>query len=377
MVRPVSIMPIQESLLRNLGAMLDGDAKPARLKTRTTVKVERARLQDIADLCGVGIATVDRVLNERGNVSEKTAQKVLNAARRLNLKRILPSSHHRLLRIEVLLARPELPLIDRMNREFARLSERIDRSVVIQRKVLGSEAPSVLAAQIRATNCDAVIVYAQEHAAIHEAITFNLDRGVPTVTMISDLRSSDRIAYAGTDHYSAGKTAGFFMARMTTEPGPVLVLCNHLGFQSHEQRVRGFSDALAMHGPHLRIAEILQGGDDSDKSEHLLRAAFQSHPETLGLYNVGAANDAVGSALRRSNFNNRPIFIGHELTHETRPMLQDGTMTLVIDQSPESQARFAVDVLLHHFDYTDHTWLTKPYESHIPFTLYSLENLPE
>jgi hypothetical protein len=61
-------------------------------------------------------------------------------------------------RIEVLLARPELPLIDRMNREFARLSERIDRSVVIQRKVLGSEAPSVLAARIRTTNCDAVVV---------------------------------------------------------------------------------------------------------------------------------------------------------------------------------------------------------------------------
>jgi len=75
---------------------------------------------------------------------------------------------------------------------------------------LGSEAPSILATQIRATNCDAVIVYAQEHAAIHEAMT-----------------------------------AGFFMARTVARDGPVFVLCNHLGFQSHEQRVRGFSDALA------------------------------------------------------------------------------------------------------------------------------------
>jgi hypothetical protein len=86
----------------------------------------RARLQDIADLCGVGIATVDRVLNERGNVSEKTAEKVLNVARRLKLKRILPASHHRLLRIEVLLAQPELPLIDRM-KSGIRAPKRADR----------------------------------------------------------------------------------------------------------------------------------------------------------------------------------------------------------------------------------------------------------
>ena len=30
-------------------------------------------------------------------------------------------------------------------------------------------------------------------------------------------------------------------------------------------------------------------------------------------------------------------------------MLQSGLMTMVIDQNPEQQARFALDVLMHHF----------------------------
>ena len=96
----------------------------------------RNRLKDIAELAGVGIATVDRVLNERGNVSARTAERVLNAARQLDLRRILPASHRRLLRFNVLLPRPELPLITRMNHEFSRQAERIDRSVQIARTVL-------------------------------------------------------------------------------------------------------------------------------------------------------------------------------------------------------------------------------------------------
>jgi LacI family transcriptional regulator len=333
------------------------------------------RLRDIAELAGVGTATVDRVLNERGNVSLKTAEKVLAAARRLKLKRVLPSSHHRLLRIEVLLARPELPLISRMNHEFSRLTERIDRSVIIQRTILKSEDARNLAHHIAATACDAVVVYAQAHPLVHSAIEKAKTRGIPVVTMISDLPDSARLTYAGTDHYSAGRTAAFFMARMMPEPGPVIVLCNHFGFQSHEERVRGFGDALVLHGPHLKVASIIEGGDDSSKSEKLLIKAFKANRAITGFYNVGAANDAAGVALRCRILERMPIFIGHELTHETRPMLVDGTMTLVIDQNPEHQARFAVDVLLHHFGYTDYSWLEFPYRSNTSFRLYTLENI--
>ena len=56
---------------------------------RRTVR-QRARLDDVAALAGVGIATVDRVLNERGNVAPETARKIIEAARQLGLPRTLP-----------------------------------------------------------------------------------------------------------------------------------------------------------------------------------------------------------------------------------------------------------------------------------------------
>ncbi|MGI9435856.1 MAG: LacI family DNA-binding transcriptional regulator [Geminicoccaceae bacterium] len=45
---------------------------------------ERITLKDIADQAGVGVATVDRVLNGRAPVSAKTAARVLQAAETLN-----------------------------------------------------------------------------------------------------------------------------------------------------------------------------------------------------------------------------------------------------------------------------------------------------
>src|SRR5689334_13005161 len=99
-------------------------------------KKRKTGLQAVAALAGVGIATVDRVLNERGNTSLETTRKVLDAARQLRINRILPSPYRKLKRIEVLLARADLPFIARMNREFQRLAAAVDRSVVIQRTTL-------------------------------------------------------------------------------------------------------------------------------------------------------------------------------------------------------------------------------------------------
>ena len=46
-------------------------------------RTRRPRLQDIAEEAGVGIATVERVLNGRANVLPRTAQRVIIAARKL------------------------------------------------------------------------------------------------------------------------------------------------------------------------------------------------------------------------------------------------------------------------------------------------------
>lgn len=161
------------------------------------------------------------------------------------------------------------------------------------------------------------------------------------------------------------------------KPGPLLVLCNHLGFQSHAERLRGPTAYLATHATEFPIVEIVEGGDDAVRSEARLKDALRRHPEAVAIYNVGAANRGVVAAIRAGITLRPPVFIGHELTAFTHQSLRDGVMTLIIDQSPELQAQFAIDVLLNQFDFAGATQIAPSYASTVPFVLYGPENLTD
>ena len=340
----------------------------------------RVTLSDVAVRAGVGSATVDRVLNERGNVSDTVRKCVLDAARELGLKRILPSSHHRTLRVNVILARAERPLITRMAVEMRRLAQRLDSSISIHRTILKYESPEAIAEAMARGGFDAIIVDAPDHPLIHRAIDDLARQNRPVVTIISDVPGSARLAYAGTDHYKAGRSAGYFLGRMTAPasvPGKVIVLCHQIGFQAHAERIRGLTDHLSAEVPHLVVAEIVRGGDDPVLSEIKLKQAFRRHPETVCIYNAGAANRGVIAAIRADILPQRPNFIGHELTAFTYQCLRDGSMTLTIDQSPELQAQYALEVLMNHFGFDGATHAVPPYFSTVPIVLYGPQNLPE
>ncbi len=73
----------------------------------------------------------------------------------------------------------------------------------------------------------------------------------------------------------------------------------------------------------------------------------------------------------------RPIFIGHELTAFTDQSLREGTMTLTIDQSPEMQSQYALEVLMNHFGCEGASHAEPPYAATVPFLLYGPQNLPD
>lgn len=335
----------------------------------------RPKLKDVARIAGVGTATVDRVLNERGNVSEEVRRKVIKAAREVGLRRQLPPTYKPLIRINVILARPSLPLLQRMAAEFRGLAKSFDRRVSLNITTLPDEAPETISAALRATEGNAVVVYAQDNALIRDAIAALHARDIPVITIISDLATSKRLAYAGTDHHAAGRTTGFFVSRMIPDGGPVVVLCNHQGFQSHADRIAGFRQYLAEQAPHLTIARIVEASDDRVRARALLEAAFRDIPDIVAVYNVGAANLGVRAAIEADILPKRPLFVGHELTEHTVRMLREGLMTLALDQSPRLQAQFSLDVLLDHFGYEGMP-VAHPYLSTVPIVLYGPENIP-
>jgi LacI family transcriptional regulator len=110
--------------------------------------MKKIRLADIAREARVGTATVERVLNARGNVSPPTVDKVIQAARRLGYKPPLPERYHGVLRIEVMMVRQDTPFFNRLANAFRRISESFDPCIQVHRTFAEEHNPLSVARRI-------------------------------------------------------------------------------------------------------------------------------------------------------------------------------------------------------------------------------------
>jgi LacI family transcriptional regulator len=327
-------------------------------------------LEDVARRAGVGLSTVDRVLNERGSVSAATERRVIEAARELGLRRSLPAPHARQVRIEVMLAPSVTPFMRRLTEAMGQVAATLDRSIVILRSGIDMSDPAYVAARIGGSRADGIIIYCEEHPANVAAIATVTAAGRPVICVVTDVPDSPRAAYVGIDHAKAGRTAAFFVARMGHATGVALILSTSTGFRAHKQRIDGFREALAVHRPAVAVAPVMTSGDDPERAYHLLTQALRGTPDVVAVYNTGGANAAAAHAIRDAGRAGAVLFVGHELTEESAALLRAGAMTVAIDQSPELQARRSIDLMLNHLGVTP----AEVMASEIAFTLHTVEN---
>ena len=159
-----------------------------------TTLPRKARLEDIAKHAGVGLATVDRVLNERGGVSERTMARVLDSARELGTKRVLPTGNRRQLSIEAVFARNATAYSERLNKSLAAVNKLVDYPVTIYRTHFDANEPGRLVTHLHAAanRRDGIILFASDLPVIANAVR-DLVEKIFMVTISTDI--PDTVSY--------------------------------------------------------------------------------------------------------------------------------------------------------------------------------------
>ena len=181
------------------------------------------RFVEIAVEAGLSPSTVDRVLNERGSASKKARQKVIAAAQKLGVPRILPSAAHELIHFDVLLPDNRTPFFLRLRAAIASACSILDKRIVVHRRIVLETDEKSLATAISkpAYRRRGLIVAAPDTRAVRQALREALDRDEAVVTVVSNIADVQGIAYFGIDNYRAGRTAGLVMGRFARRPGRV------------------------------------------------------------------------------------------------------------------------------------------------------------
>jgi LacI family transcriptional regulator len=179
------------------------------------------RFAEIAAMAGVSQATVDRVLNERDSVAEATRRRVLAAAERLGVPRVLPTADHALVHLDVILPRNETPFFRRLAASLRDGAAILDRRVVVHRTVPPEGDPAAMAAALASPphRRAGFIVAAPDLPAIRSAALEALARGEKGVAVVTELPEVPGLAYVGIDNRQAGGWRDTSWAALAALPG--------------------------------------------------------------------------------------------------------------------------------------------------------------
>jgi LacI family transcriptional regulator, galactose operon repressor len=307
----------------------------------------RATVHDVARTAGVSLATVDRVLNGRPGVRPETAVRVEAAIKALDFRRDLSAS---------LLARArDLKLVfllpDGRNAFMESLSAAVGRRLRASRNerlmlavtpyhALDPGALVTRLEELDAHEVDCAVIVAPDDPAVAGAIEAATHRGIVVLTLVSDLPGSARKHFIGIDNQAAGRSAASLLGRFCTA-GRIGIIAGSMGLRDHRERFEGFAGVLGREFPQLEIVGPLEGHEDEAATEAAALKLLEDRNLT-GIYNLGAGNDGLISALGRTHRAGNIRVIAHELTDATRGALRAGTLDVVIDQDPDGEIRAAI-----------------------------------
>lgn len=328
----------------------------------------RPTISLIAREAGMSTATVDRVLNDRDGVRGKTRDRVLAIASRLGYFVPGAEAASQDVRVDFVLPAGTNSFMTALGRHL--LEEAATRPDVQARLHLieGFDA-NKLAKKLYELreHTQAVGLVGLDHPQVRDAIMALRDSGVHVSTLVSDIPISARLGYVGIDNRAAGRLAALLLGRFLPQQTErkVAVFVGSLAYRGHEEREMGFRSLLSEEFPHLRIAHILEIGDDRDRAFAVTQDLLRKDPPHA-IYNIGAGNQGIARALKearpaeawaadagpdaarpsKASSASRIVFVGHDLTEATRRLLLDRTMDAVIDQNPRVEAREIVKLLV-------------------------------
>lgn len=299
----------------------------------------RFSVADIMRETGLSRATVDRVLNGRGQVHERTRLLVEETVRRLTYP-----------------GRPQAP-----SPPSADIVMRVGRGMMGQMQAAwtASGAQGAFndlhmadeAAVLRCieTHCKdtsrPLIVTAKNSDRLVNVLGNAKAKGKRIIALVSDLNPMARDVFVGLDDRAAGQTAAFLIGRMLGDrPTTVGVILGNIAFRCHEDREIGFRTGLRAHFPKMVIAAEAQGEDSADLTRKAVARMVEDHPALGAIYNVGGGNAGMVGALRAVGRAGDMLVVGHEVNSVTAPLLQSGAMDFAIAGDPGDMLRKALSL---------------------------------
>lgn len=342
--------------------------------------MSKITMNAIAAAAGVGVATVDRVLNRRAPVRAATEQKVLEAANRLGYRLDnAPLLNNGLMTSNATL-RMGFILLSKSYSFYHSLTDAL-RQHTQPFHPAGSEprfawhdiddVDAVVASLYAlAEQVDAIGLVALDHPLIRHAITQISRQGVRVYALFSDFSPCGHAGYVGVDNQKSGRTAAWMASHLLHQPGSVGVLVGDHRFICQESCEISFRSYLREQDSTRRVLEPLKTNETIDGGYRATRQLLAENPDLALIFAPCGGIEGVIHALRQQP-QRKVALICHGPVKEGELALIDGTITVMMrNRIDEMAARLAQLVQQQHAEPGDHFT-----QVILPFDIVTRENL--
>ncbi|RYE63005.1 MAG: LacI family transcriptional regulator, partial [Rhizobiaceae bacterium] len=237
----------------------------------------RPTAKDLAEAAGVSLATVDRVLNERPNVSPKAARLVNDAIERIGFVRnpaAVSLARNKVYRFLFLLPASGDLYLKELLRHVEELTDALkgDLTEIAYRQIGIDDAHGVakLLSSLDKEEVDGVAVMAPESPQVRDAMARLLQRNIKVVQFLSGQEKLPEADFVGIDNFAAGASAGKLMGMLAgSHPGKVMVIAETMQSLDSIQRRLGFDHVINNAFPHLTCLPSIETHADEARSRQV------------------------------------------------------------------------------------------------------------
>lgn len=308
------------------------------------------RVREIAQQSGLSEATVDRVLHDRAGVRESTRAEVRRAIADLDRQSDQVRLAGQTFLVDLVMVAPRR-FTDAVRAALEAELPQLRPALIRVRFHLREEGdPADLVAtleRVRRRGSHGILLKAPDHPLVAAAVDELAVDGVPTVTLVTDVPVSRRVAYVGIDNRAAGATAAYLITRTSgPEPGGVLMSLSSSTFHGEGEREAGFRATMAELAPHRRLVEVTETDGLHLSTLTAVTRALTEDPGLDAVYSIGGGNAAILEAFRSAG-RTPTSFVAHDLDDDNTTLLRRRQLTAVLHHDLRRDVAEAARLILH------------------------------
>lgn len=318
---------------------------------------EKITIKDIAEIAGVSVGTVDRVLHNRANVSQSAREKVEKALKNMNYHPNVYASalaYNKSYTFYLLMPIHESEAYWEEIEQGAQKAIETRRDFHIDVKIMYYERfnnDSFIEQYKKCIeqNPDGVIIVPVE-LDVTKVFTDSLhDKQIPFILLDSYMPDLKPLSFWGQDSFCSGYFAAKMLMLIASEEKQIMLLKQVKNGQvtSKQQRNRevGFRHYMKDHYPNIEIVELqIPFKSTKRKYDIILKEFFDAHPHIHHCITLNSKAHIVGEYLLRNNIRNVQI-MGYDMVAKNAKCLKEGSISFLIAQHGYQQGFSCVDTL--------------------------------